>query len=116
LQDSHSCIIIIKRRKRQEKECYSMKLDLLPNATVVDDAIRFVASEKSEDKEGEQVKSSSSSSSTSSDSSGKEDDNKESNDPDYDDDNDEKSDKECEEKQEHDTGKITMTSTTNQVF
>jgi hypothetical protein len=24
------------------KECYSMKLDLLTNATVVDDAIRFV--------------------------------------------------------------------------
>src|SRR6188472_3948559 len=31
------------------KECYSMKLDLLTNATVVDDAIRFVASEKSKD-------------------------------------------------------------------
>jgi DNA-binding MarR family transcriptional regulator len=27
------------------KECYSMKLDLLTNATVIDDAIRFVASE-----------------------------------------------------------------------
>lgn len=27
------------------KECYSMKLDLLTNATVVDDAIRFVTSE-----------------------------------------------------------------------
>jgi hypothetical protein len=25
------------------KECYSMKLDLLTNATVVDDAIRFVS-------------------------------------------------------------------------
>jgi hypothetical protein len=25
------------------KECYSMKLDLVTNATVVDDAIRFVA-------------------------------------------------------------------------
>ena len=24
------------------KECYSMKLDLLTNATVVDDAIRFI--------------------------------------------------------------------------
>src|SRR4051794_33669111 len=48
------------------KECYSMKLDLLTNVTVVDDAIRFVASEseksKDKDKEGEQVKSSSSSS------------------------------------------------------
>lgn len=31
------------------KECYSMKLDLLTNATVVDDAIRFV-SQKSNDK------------------------------------------------------------------
>src|ERR1051325_2223531 len=31
------------------KECYSMKLDLLTNATVVDDAIRFV-SEKSKEK------------------------------------------------------------------
>jgi hypothetical protein len=31
------------------KECYSMKLDLLTNATVVDDAIRFV-SEKSKQK------------------------------------------------------------------
>src|SRR5512133_1669407 len=63
------------------KECYSMKLDLLTNATVVDDAIRFVSeSEKSKDKdkEGEQVKSSSSSS----DSSSNEDDNKESKEPD----------------------------------
>jgi hypothetical protein len=32
------------------KECYSMKLELLTNATVVDDAIRFV-SQKSKDKE-----------------------------------------------------------------
>jgi predicted transcriptional regulator len=44
------------------KECYSMKLDLLTNATVVDDAIRFVSeSGKSKDKDREQVKSSSSS-------------------------------------------------------
>ncbi|HET7345626.1 MAG TPA: hypothetical protein VFJ05_07120 [Nitrososphaeraceae archaeon] len=42
------------------KECYSMKLELLTNATVVDDAIRFVASEKSKDKDREQVKNSSS--------------------------------------------------------
>ena len=94
------------------KECYSMKLDLLTNATVVDDAIRFVASEseKSKDKEKEdQVKSSPSSSS---DGSGNEDNNKEPNEPDYDDD-DEKSDKEGEEKQEHYTGEITIT---NQVF
>ena len=37
------------------KECYSMKLDLLTNATVVDDAIRFASSNKSE----EELKSSS---------------------------------------------------------
>jgi hypothetical protein len=91
------------------KECYSMKLDLLTNATVVDDAIRFVASEKSKDKDRDQVKSSASSSS--SDSSGNEYDNKESKEPDYDDD-DEKSDKEGEEKREQETGQIT----TNQVF
>jgi Trp operon repressor len=88
------------------KECYSMKLDLLTNATVVDDAIRFVASEKSKDKEGEQVKSSSFSSSNNSN----EDNNKESNEPDYDE--DERSDKEGEEKQEHDTEEITI----NQIF
>jgi hypothetical protein len=29
------------------KECYSMKLDLLTNATVVEDAIRFISSNKS---------------------------------------------------------------------
>jgi hypothetical protein len=34
------------------KECYSMKLDLLTNATVVDDAIRFVSvSQKSNEKQ-----------------------------------------------------------------
>src|SRR6187200_3470839 len=31
------------------KDCYSMKLDLLTNATVVDDAIRFVSSNKFKD-------------------------------------------------------------------
>ena len=91
------------------KECYSMKLDLLTNATVVDDAIRFVSeSEKSKDNVREQIKSSSSSSSDSSN----EDDNKESKEPDYDYDDYEKSDKEGEEKQEQETGQIT----TNQVF
>ena len=30
------------------KECYSMKLDLLTNATVVDDAIRFVSKQSKE--------------------------------------------------------------------
>jgi hypothetical protein len=77
-----------------------MKLDLLTNATVVDDAIRFVASGKSKDKEKEQVKSSSSSS----DSSGNED-NKESKEPDYD---DEKSYKVGEEKHEEETDEITI--------
>ena len=90
------------------RDCYSMKLDLLTNATVVDDAIKFVASEKSKDKKGEQVRSSAS---TSSDSSGNEDDNKESKEPDYNDDG-EKSDKVGEEKQEEQSGEIT----TNQVF
>jgi hypothetical protein len=86
------------------KECYSMKLDLLTNATVVDDAIRFVSeSEKSKDKDREQVKRSSSDSSNEYD--------KESEEPDYDE--DEKSDKEGEEKQEQETGEIT---TINQVF
>jgi hypothetical protein len=31
------------------KDCYSMRLDLLTNATVVDDAIRFVSSNKFKD-------------------------------------------------------------------
>jgi hypothetical protein len=90
------------------KECHSMKLDLLTNATVVDDAIRFVC-EKPKDKDREQVKSSSSTSP--SDSSSNED-NKGSKEPDYDDDDDEKSDKVGEEKQEEETGEIT----TNKVF
>jgi hypothetical protein len=77
------------------KDCYSMKLDLLTNTTVVDDAIRFVSeSEKSKDKVIDQVKSSPSTS----DSSGNEDNNKESKEPDYNE--DEKSDKVGEEKQE----------------
>jgi hypothetical protein len=88
------------------KECYSMKLDLLTNATVVDDAIRFVSeSGKSKDKDREQVKSSSFS-----DGSGNEDNNKESKEPDYDDDG--KFAKVAEEKQEQKTGQIT----TNHVF
>jgi hypothetical protein len=54
------------------KDCYSMKLDLLTNATVVDDAIRFVSG-KSKDKEAEVKRSSSYSSD------GNNEDNKESN-------------------------------------
>ncbi|MFL6365711.1 MAG: hypothetical protein ACJ719_10995, partial [Nitrososphaeraceae archaeon] len=74
------------------KECYSMKLDLLTNATVVDDAIRFV-SDRSKDKEKM----------VSSDSNDKE----ESNEPDYNEDEDQ-----LEEEQEKETGEMTI----NQVF
>jgi hypothetical protein len=75
------------------KECYSMKLELLTNATVVDDAIRFVSQ-----KSRENLKSSSNSNE------------EESNEPDYDEDKDQ-----LEEKQEQETGEIT-TATTNQLF
>jgi hypothetical protein len=53
------------------KECYSMKLDLLTNATVVDDAIRFVSSKSKENQK-------------SSPSDSNESDREESNEPDYD--------------------------------
>ena len=72
------------------KECYSMKLDLLTNATVVDDAIRFVSS-----KSYKSAKSSS----------------EELNEPDYDEDKDQL---EEEEEQEEEAGEINQT--TNQVF
>jgi hypothetical protein len=78
------------------KECYSMKLDLLTNAAVVDDAIRFV-SQKS--KENLRLPSSNSN----------EDDNK-SKEPDYDED-----EVQLEEEQEEETGEIAV-ATTNQVF
>jgi hypothetical protein len=68
------------------KECYSMKLDLLTNATVVDDAIRFV-SKKSIDKADNE-------------------DDKESSEPDYDEDKEQ-----LEEEQEEEIGEIR-----NQVF
>jgi hypothetical protein len=71
------------------KDCYSMKMDLLTNATVVDDAIRFV-SQKSE----APVKPSSGNSN--------EDDKEESNEPDYDEDKDQ-----LEEEQEEEAGQIT---------
>jgi hypothetical protein len=67
-----------------------MKLDLITNATVVDDAIRFVSSRSNEN-----VKSSS------------EDDKEESKEPDYDEDKDQ-----LEEEQEEETGE----TITNQVF
>jgi predicted transcriptional regulator len=73
------------------KECYSMKLDLLTNSTVVDDAIRFVSQISKE-----KLKSSFSNEHE-----------KELNEPDYNEDQDQ-----LEEKQEEETGEIT----TNQVF
>jgi hypothetical protein len=88
-----------KREKMQAlslaKECYSMKLDLLTNATVVDDAIRFV-SQKSREK----VESSNNDSA---------DDKQESNEPNYDEDKDQ-----LEEEQEEETGEIV--TITNRVF
>jgi predicted transcriptional regulator len=78
------------------KECYSMKLDLLTNATVVDDAIRFVSSNMSKDKE--RIKSAI------------EGDREESNEHDYDEDKDQLE----EEQEEQQTTK--MTPTTNAVF
>ena len=73
------------------KECYSMKMDLLTNATVVDDAIRFVA-EKSNRKSLVYSK---------------EGDKQESKEPDYDEDKDR-----IEEEQEKQIGEIT----TNKIF
>ncbi|MFL6509371.1 MAG: hypothetical protein ACJ704_15740, partial [Nitrososphaeraceae archaeon] len=57
------------------KECYSMKLDLLTNATVVDDAIRFVSSNKFKEKQKSSLDNSNQ-------------DDKESNEPDYNEDDD----------------------------
>jgi Bacterial regulatory protein, arsR family len=74
------------------KECYSMKMDLLTNATVVDDAIRFVS-----DRSKENQKSSMSNSNE---------DENESNEPDY------SEDEQLEEEQKEETGEITA----NQVF
>ena len=76
------------------KECYSMKLELLTNATVVDDAIRFV-SDGSKDK----LKSSISN-----------EDGKESREPDYNEDEDQ-----SKEEQEEETGEVTE-ATTNHIF
>jgi hypothetical protein len=86
-----------KREKMQAlslvKECYSMKLDLLTNATVVDDAIRFVSGRSKES-----MKPSSNSN--------------EEKEPDYEEDKDQ-----LEEEQEKETRKITTaTITTNEVF
>jgi predicted transcriptional regulator len=78
------------------KECYSMKLDLLTNATVVDDAIRFVSSKSEEN--------------LMSPSNISDDDDIESNEPDYDEDEDQ-----LEEEQE-DEASETRTNTINQIF
>jgi hypothetical protein len=75
------------------KECYSMKLDLLTNATVVDDAIRFV-SQKSKEKARSLDDSN-------------EDEKEQLKEPDYDED-------QLEEEQEEEAGEIT--ATTNEVF
>jgi len=79
------------------KECYSMKLDLLTNATVVEDAIRFTSQQskrntKSSYNDNEHVK--------------------ESNEPDYDEDKDQLEEKQ----QEQETGEMTLNATANQVF
>jgi hypothetical protein len=73
------------------KECYSMKLELLTNATVVDDAIRFISQKSREKPE-------------STDSSNE--DYKESREPDYDKDKD----------HVEDAGEMASSSTTNQDF
>ena len=78
------------------KDCYSMKLDLLTNATVVDDAIRFVST-----RSNEKLKPPSNSNQY---------DNEESNEPDYDEAQDQR-----EEKQEEETREI-ISVTTNKVF
>ena len=78
------------------KECYSMKLELLTNATVVDDAIRFV-SHKS--KNNEKLKSASDKG-----------DREGSEEPDYDEDKDQ-----LEEEQEEESGEMVST-TRNEVF
>jgi hypothetical protein len=81
------------------KECYSMKMNLLTNATIVDDAIRFVS-----DKSKGKLKSSS----ENINGSGKE----ESNESDY---NEDEEDQIEEKEEKEETGEIT-TATTNNVF
>jgi hypothetical protein len=80
------------------KECYSMKLDLLTNATVVDDAIRFVSSNKSKEKQGTSLDNS-------------KEDKEESKEPD----NNEDRDQLEENQEEEETGEITA-SPINEVF
>ena len=89
------------------KECYSMKLDLLTNATVVDDAIKFV-SDKSKDKEKLKP----------SDSDDSEYYKEESNEPDYDDEDQDQDQDQLEEDEAEEmiTSSSTTTTTTNQIF
>ena len=84
------------------KECYSMKLELLTNATVVDDAIRFVSSQKSKNEE----KLESANNNEGGD--------KESRESNYDD--EDRDQLEGEEKQEEQQTGAILTGTTNQVF
>jgi hypothetical protein len=77
------------------KDCYSMKLELLTNATVVNDATRFVSFNKSRDSERQRSASSSN--------------NEESKKPDYDEGKDQ-----LGEEQEEETGE--MAATINRVF
>jgi hypothetical protein len=77
------------------KECYLMNLDMLTNATVVDDAIRFV-SQKAKSKEESNILTNDS-----------EQDKEESNEPDYDEDKDQ-----LEEEQEEESDETTV----NQIF
>ena len=79
------------------KECYSMKMDLLTSATLVDDAIRFV-SRTFKDKENLKSLANNDDSEYN---------NEESNEPDHDKDEDQ-----LEEEQKEETNEIT----TNQVF
>ena len=69
------------------KECYSMKLDLLTNATVVDDAIRFVSNRSNEKLERSSNR------------------NEDKEEPDYDEDKNQ-----LEEERKEETGKIATTT------
>jgi hypothetical protein len=93
---------INKREKIQAlslaKECYSMKLDLLTNATVVNDAMRFVSSNNNKKSVSNEEEDSSSQESKEQE-------------PDYS--NEDK--EQLEEKQEEEAGEIS-TETINQVF
>jgi hypothetical protein len=76
------------------RECYSMKFDLLTNATVVDDAIRFVSQKSQQGLESSHN-------------------NKESDEPDYDED---KGQLEEEQEDQEETGEAALATTTNAVF